>query len=364
MSVSRFALALVLLSAAALPAWSADPAALWMQKHPSSAAGTAAQPGDDEQSDEDHQPIRPDQVHTAILWHDPGRIAGEDLFYGQGGRSGQPVPPFTFLEEVHRQSTPKFDARDAAGHKWRVKLGQEARPETVASRLLWAVGYFVQDDYVLPSADVTGIHMRRGRKYIDGERINDGRFYRKPSGQKRIASWRWKKNAFIGTREFNGLRVMMALINSWDLKDENNAVYFDKKSGRQLFLVSDTGSSFGRTGLHFNNGPSKDNVRAFANSKFITRRTATTVDFATPTPSWSLLAETLGFGMKQFLRRQGMLWIGREIPIQDAKWIGGLLAQLSHQQLVDAFRAGNYPPEVVEQFVTVIDARIHALNDL
>jgi hypothetical protein len=37
--------------------------------------------------------------------------------------------------------------------------------------------------------------------------------------------------------------------------------------------------------------------------------------------------------MKQFLRRQGMLWIGRRIPIEDAKWIGGLLAQLKHEQL-------------------------------
>ena len=357
----RFALTLLLFSASLLPAQPAEPASA-AQDH--AVSNAASQPAEDDQSDDNHAPIRPDQVHDAILWRDPGRIAGENLFYGQGGKSGQPVPPFTFLEEDHRQSTPKFDARDATGHKWRVKLGQEARPETVASRLLWAVGYFAQDDYVLPSADIPGIQMRRGRKYIHGQRITDARFYRKPGGQKRIATWRWKKNAFTGTRELNGLRVMMALMNSWDLKDENNAVYEDKKTGRQIFLVSDTGSSFGRTGLHFTNGPSKDNVRAFAKSKFITHKTATTVDFATPAPSWSLLAETLGAGAKQFLRRQGMLWIGHRIPIQDVKWIGGLLAQLSHQQLVDAFRAGNYPPEVVEQFVTVIEARIHALNDL
>jgi hypothetical protein len=68
--------------------------------------------------------------------------------------------------------------------------------------------------------------------------------------------------------------------------------------------------------------------------------------------------------MKQFLRRQSMLWIGRKIPRADAKWIGGLLGQLSHQQLVDAFRAGNYPPDQVEEFVRVVEARIRALNDL
>jgi len=41
-----------------------------------------------------------------------------------------------------------------------------------------------------------------------------------------------------------------------------------------------------------------------------------------------------------------------------------LLAQLSHKQLVDAFRAGNYPPDEVDQFVSVVEARVKALNDL
>ena len=364
MSALRFALVWVLLSAAALPARSAQPSTPSARNQVSAASQATSQLSEDDQSESKRSPIRPDQVHNPILWHPPGRIAGEDLFYGQGGKSGQPVPPFTFIEEDRHGSTPKFDVRDGDGKKWRVKLGNEARPEVVASRLLWAVGYFTQDDYVLPSAEIAQIHMRRGRKYIHNGQITDARFACKPPGEKKIATWRWKKNAFTGTRELNGLRVMMALINSWDLKDENNAVYEDKKTGRQIFLVSDTGTAFGRTGLHFTNGPSKDNLRAYVRSKFITHKTATTVDFATPTPSWSLLAETLGFGVKQFLRRQHMLWIGRKIPIQDAKWIGGLLGQLSHQQLIDAFRAGNYPPEQVEQFVAVIESRIHALNDL
>ena len=32
-------------------------------------------------------------------------------------------------------------------------------------------------------------------------------------------------------------------------------------------------------------------------------------------------------------------WIGRNIPIEDAKWVGGLLAQLKPAQIQDAFRA-------------------------
>jgi hypothetical protein len=360
----RLAITCLALSAstALLPAHAAEPYSPSAQKH--QADDAAPQPDDDDQSDDNHQPISPERVHNPILWHSPGRIADKDLFYGQGGKKNQPAPPFKFLAENHRQSTPKFDVRDANDRKWRVKLGGEARPEVVASRLLWAVGYYAQDDYNLASSEIPNIHMRRGRKYIRGDQIHDARFARKPSGQKKIATWRWKKNAFTGTRELNGLRVMMAVINSWDLKDENNSVYEDKKNNRQIFLVSDTGTSFGRTGLHFTNGPSKDNVRAYARSRFITKKTATTVSFANPSPSWSLLLETLGAAIKQFVRRQNMLWIGRDIPIEDAKWIGGLLGQLSHQQLVDAFRAANYPPEQIDQFVTVVESRIKALNDL
>ena len=59
-----------------------------------------------------------------------------------------------------------------------------------------------------------------------------------------------------------------------------------------------------------------------------------------------------------------MLWIGHNIPIEHAKWIGGLLGQLSHQQLADAFRAGSYPPDQIEEFVKVVEGRIQALNDL
>ena len=33
---------------------------------------------------------------------------------------------------------------------WRVKLGEEARPETAATRLLWALGYFADEAYLVP----------------------------------------------------------------------------------------------------------------------------------------------------------------------------------------------------------------------
>jgi hypothetical protein len=327
-------------------------------------AKKTSEAGSEDDSASKHDPIRPDEIHHPVLWHDPGDIASLDLFHGQGGTEGEPQPPFTFLGEDHSESSPKFDARDAHGRKWRGKLGLEVNAEIAVSRLLWAVGYFVEDDYYLATATLPGIHMRRGKQYVHGDQIIAARFARKPDGQKKIAVWKWKSNPFIGTREFNGLRVMIALVNSWDLKDDNNSVYEDKKNDRQLFLVSDTGSSLGRNGLHFVNSLSKNNLPAYEKSKFITHATADSVDFAAPAPSPSLLLETLGFGIKQYLRREHMLWIGRHIPRKDARWIGSLLGQLSHQQLADAFRAAGYTPDEVEGFTRVVESRIRQLNAL
>jgi len=65
-----------------------------------------------------------------------------------------------------------------------------------------------------------------------------------------------------------------------------------------------------------------------------------------------------------FNNRMDMRWIGKRIPRSDAKWVGGLLSQLSPKQIRDAFRAAGYPPEQVEGFATVVERRIAELNSL
>ena len=55
-----------------------------------------------------------------------------------------------------------------------------------------------------------------------GDTVTGARLER-DSGSQDSTTWDWYDNPFVGTREFNGLRVMMALVNNWDLKDVNNA---------------------------------------------------------------------------------------------------------------------------------------------
>jgi hypothetical protein len=310
------------------------------------------------------KPISQTDIHNASLWQDPGSISAKDLFYGEGGKDGQPVAPFKFISEDMNGTNPKFDVKDTNGKKWRVKLAEEARPEVVASRLLWAVGYYVNDDYLLHVATIKGIDMKRGAKLVHNEQVVDARFERKADNNTKIAIWEWKSNPFLNTREFNGLRVMMAVLNNWDLKDANNAVYTNKETGRQTFIVSDIGATFATNSLQNTRAKDKGNVDSYVGSKFIIGTTPTTVDFGTPSAPTGVLLKSAGFLAADYVQRRGYVWIGQDIPREDARWIGSMLGQLSHEQLVDAFRAGNFPPESIDQYVSVLESRIAQLKAL
>jgi hypothetical protein len=342
------------------PEQSEQPQATAQSEPPNDVAAKVAPAQDD-----NDKPIARSQIHHPVLWRDPGNIASKNLFYGQGGSDGQPRPPFTFLDEDMNGTNPKFNVRDADGKKWRVKLGSESRPEVVASRLLWAVGYYANDDYLLHIATVEGLNIKRGSDLIHNRtQIIDARFERKPGGESKAAIWQWKDNPFFGTREFNGLRVMMAVMNNWDLKDVNNAVYTDKKTGQQIFLVSDVGATFATNALATSRKKDKGNLKSYENSKFITSETDTEVDFGTPAPPTGVLIKSVGILAKDYFTRQGYDWIGDNIPRKDARWIGSLLGQLTHQQLMDAFRAGHFTPEETDEYVSIVESRIAQLKGL
>ena len=305
------------------------------------------------------------QSGKPLIWSDPGDIASHNLFYGSGGEKDQPRPPFTFLQEDMKGSNPKFDVRDQDGEKWKVKLGVEARPETVATRLLWAIGYFTEEDYFLPQLKVDAMpKLTRGQNFVKpGGLIENARLKRHPKHAEKDGVWHWRKNPLTDTRELNGLRVMMALINNWDLKDENNAIYNDKESGQQLYMVTDLGASFGTIGYRLGHGRGKDDMNAYQHSKFISHVHKDSVDFGTP--AHSTVIAVLGlFSIPDFVRRMNLRWIGRHIPREDARWIGSLLGQLTPQQIQDAFRAAGYTDKQIQTYSEVVQKRIAALQKL
>src|SRR5579871_4202549 len=170
-----------------------------------------------------------------VLWQDPADISTRDLRYGQGGESHAPQGTvFKFVKEDMSGTNPKLIVTDEAGHKWKMKLGAEAKPEVAASRLVWAVGYFTNENYFIPQLQVTGLpaHLHRGQHFISpGGEVHDARMQRMDKSEEKEGNWKWKEDPFTGTRELNGLRTLMALINNWDLKDVNNKIVVEKAGG-------------------------------------------------------------------------------------------------------------------------------------
>lgn len=309
-------------------------------------------------------------VAAPLLWREPADMASRDVYNGPGGKQDEPHPPFTFIKEDLKGSSPKFDVRDRDGVKWGVKLGAEAKPETAASRLVWAVGYFTNQDYFLPELRVKNLpaHLERKNadKFIEPDRsILNVRMKRHLKDEKKIEAWKWRDNPFTGTREMDGLRVMMALINNWDLKDENNAIYREKRAAigeepELIYMVTDLGASFGTTHLIKDRVKAKGNLDEYLHSKFIRKVEDGFVDFEDPhRPAMIVLVNP-----HEFFSRVDLEWIGRQIPVANARWMGQLLAKLSPKQIRDAFRASGFTPEEVEGFASEVESRIAQLNRL
>ena len=280
---------------------------------------------------------------TPVLWRAPADISARDLAAGPGGAEMQPdLSNVTFIEKMTGGHSVKYHVKDGAGREWAVKLGHEVRPETAAVRLVWAVGYMTEVNYFVPCVHIKGAP--KPDEPCEGDGFANVRFEARPDDVKRLDTWAWKKNPFVGTKELKGLVVLMALLNNWDLKDVNNKVLLVKnESGENElhYIISDLGATFGKTGnfiTHSRNEPEK-----YVKTKFVEKTEGNRVRFA-------------------FNGKQGELL--NDITVEDAKWIGGLLAQLSDKQLADAFRAANFTPEEVDILTVEVRDRINELNNL
>ncbi|MBL8193285.1 MAG: hypothetical protein JNM06_05840 [Blastocatellia bacterium] len=289
------------------------------------------------------------------LWKEPNDISSLDLYLGEGGIENMPVGPFKYLKKDTSGTQEKFTVEDAKGIKWKAKIGEEAQPETVAVRLLWAAGYYTDLTYYLPKIQVdnypTENPKKRISKTIYGARME---LVRK---DKRLGRWKWHDNPFIGTKEFDGLKVMMILINNWDLKQVNNVAL--KSDGHLKYYVSDLGASFGKAGVEMF-GRSKNNIKDFSKSKFIENVDKQGVDFAFNIRPLFIFI----FHPTYYFERTKAGNIAKNVPVGSVKWIGSLLSKLSDKQLMEAFRSADYKPEEAKKFVSVLRNKINHLTNL
>jgi len=294
----------------------------------------------------DRKPKETPPDAQAVLWREPADIASRDLYLGPGGERLKPdLGNITFLKEEPGGYSVKYRVRDGAGRTWVTKVGNEARPETAAVRLLWAVGYVTEINYLAPCVHIKDApRPRKDVPRCEGDGLADVRFEARPDDVKRLNEWSWTENPFAGTKQINGLLVLMALLNNWDLKEVNNKILqVNRADGRTElhYIISDLGATFGKTGgliSHSRNEPEK-----YVKTSFVEKVERGHVRFA--------------FHGKYKERLQN-------VSVQDARWIGNLLAQLSDQQLEDAFRAANFKPPEIRMLTQTVKARINQLVNL
>ena len=161
------------------------------------------------------QPAEP----MASLWEEPSNLGSRDLFTGPWSVDHAPNPLATFrLSGLKSHGiNPGVVVTDPAGREWHVKqharnnAGEEGPVEVVVSRVLSAVGYHQPPVYYLKSFTLTA---------NDGTRVMPGgRFRLQEPSLTEAGSWSWEQNAFVGTRPYRGLLVILLLFNSTDLKD-------------------------------------------------------------------------------------------------------------------------------------------------
>jgi hypothetical protein len=301
-----------------------------------------------------------------LLWLDPGNISLRDLTHGPGAADLMPLAPFTFIEEDKEGESPKFEVRDASGVRWTVKLGEEAQAETVATRLVWSVGYFAEEAYYFPNAQIENLpQLSRGMKHVAENNIVVGaRFEPKREHLQRGPAWDWADNPFSDTRELSGLKVLMILLNNYDATKANNRIIYAQTPERRetRYYVSDLGATLGRAG-GLGGKRTKNNLQDFLSTRFVTGVEDAAVEFDYDTrPSklghLSILYPPYYRGQ---VKKEKVM---RGIPIAHARWIGSLLSQLSDQQLRDAFLAADYSADFVEGYVQALRERINQLTKL
>jgi hypothetical protein len=273
------------------------------------------------------------QRGNAVMWS-PVRVESRDLYHGAGGTAMSPdVRRVAFIKKDTGGNNLKYRIKDARGREWVAKIADESQPEVAANRLLWAIGYRTEIDYLAPRLTIPG----QGT-------YNNVRLEARPAGVDRDTKWEWDENPFVGTREFKGLRVMMAVINNWDLKDTNNTIL---RTGREhQYIVSDLGSSFGKLPV---------------SSAFILNRFGRSVNDPADYVKSTFLHGVDDDGEVDFYYKAKGKDLLKGISVEDARWVGLLLSRLSDRQLRDAFRAANYSTANQRLMARAVRSRINQL---
>jgi hypothetical protein len=275
------------------------------------------------------------------LWIDP---SGErrDLFWGVGGEKYAPPrdAAYEYAGKDDSGFSVSYDVKGPDGLEWSVKIGPEAQTEVVVSRILWGLGYHQPPVYYLPSWRLRGDPGAPRTSEADepAQVVPAGRFRPKlPNLDPLDEPWNWLDNPFVGTRQLGGLLVALLILNSTDLKDDNNSLYelparWD--GATRWFVVRDVGASLGETGRLY---PRRNWLEGFEQEPFLTEVANGRVQFG------------YDGGHRELLALAGP---------DDIRWAARRMSRLTDAQWHDAFRAGGYPRDVAARYIERIRQKV------
>jgi hypothetical protein len=201
-------------------------------------------------------------------------------------------------------------------------VGDEARSEVTASRIVWAGGYRQPPTYHLPRW--------RARQNGREEEMPAGRFRPKLDGLDSEGSWSWQRNPFVGTQAFRGLIVLMMVLNSTDLKDDNNGIFEVTRDGpgRRALVRREGPRRHARGDRHL---PSQAQRRGRVRETPVHR---------------ARRDERVRFHFRGRHR-----WLLRDVSPDDVRWLCDRLDRLTEEQWRDAFRAGGYSEDETTRYI-------------
>lgn len=276
---------------------------------------------------------KPLPTGKAVMWQ-PANTNSLDLYEGPGGAEMKPdLTRIKFLKEEKRGHNKKFRIEDGSGRIWIAKLGREAQPETAAVRLLYGLGYKTEISYLIPTLTIPS----KGT-------FKNVRLEARPESVKRLGEWKWKSNPFVGTRELQGLKMMMVFLANWDVLDLQNEIL--EVGAENHYIVSDLGSTFGKLGNNnlpviYRLGRRTNSPKHYIKTRFVKEVEKGEVKLAYK-----------GKNRKLF----------KGFTIADARWLSDNLNRLSDDQIRDAFRAANYSQADIETLTRAVRNKIDELD--
>jgi hypothetical protein len=290
-------------------------------------------------------------AQAQVIWRDPGAVEKLNFATGAGGSAKAPKAPFTFVEEDGEGTSPKIKVKDAFGALWSVKWGEEVNSETFASRIAWAAGYFVQPTHFVARGRIQGVTgLKRAKDMVDSDgKFTNARFQLRDPRLKLLKDrdWTWSENPFAGTRELNGLKIVMMLTSNWDNKDArdadrgSNTGIFDD-GGKLNYAVLDWGGSMGTWG------------------GVLRREKWDSEGYASQTPKF--IEKVKGGFVEWGYKGQRTSDAAENISVADLRWVLRYVGRITDGQIRAGLRASGATPQQVSTFTAAIRARVNQMR--